>query len=110
MSLQKGNQYPMAKAANGAKSQAIREYLGKNPGANAQTVVDDLKQEGIEVSLGLAKVVKYRKKGKKASARKARKGRTMKTKGISGSESIRRYIAKHRRAKPKEIFLALKKQ
>jgi hypothetical protein len=34
----------------------------------------------------------------------------MKTKGISGSESIRRFIAKHPSAKPKEISLGLKGQ
>ena len=100
----------MAKAASGVKSLAIHDYLSKNPGANAQTIVDDLKQKGIEVSLGLAKVVKYGKKGKKALAKRAGKGSAMKGKAITGSESIRRYIAKYPSSKPKEIELGLKQE
>jgi hypothetical protein len=100
----------MAKAASGAKSLAIHDYLSKNPGANAQTIVEDLKQKGVEVSLGLAKAVKYGKKGKTVLGKRAGKGRTMKGKAITGSESIRRYIAKHPSSKPKEIELGLKQE
>jgi hypothetical protein len=100
----------MAKAASGAKSQAIQEYLSTNPGANAQTIVDDLKQKGIEVSLGLAKVVKYGKKGEKVSAKRAGMGRMMKRKAISGSEFIRQFIAKHPGSMAKEIRQGLRQQ
>ena len=51
------------------KSASIREYLAKNPDANPKRIVEDLKAKGIDVSLGLANVVKY-SSGKKAGRRK----------------------------------------
>ncbi len=98
----------MAKARSGTKSQAIQEYMAANPEANVQQIFDGLKEKGIKVSLGLAKAVKYGPKGKSVSAKGAGKGRTMKGKAITGSESIRRYIAKHPSATVKEIEKGLK--
>lgn len=103
----------MAKVERGVKSQAIQEYLASNPASGAKQIVEALKQKGVNVSFGLASAVKYGKgkKGKKVGARKAkrvtvRKGRP----AVSGSESIRQFIAKHPDSMPKEIRLGLKQQ
>ena len=62
------------KTASGVnKSQAIRDYLAKNPQSSPKTIVEDLKDQGVEVSLGLASAVKYGS-GKK-TARKKKAGR-----------------------------------
>jgi len=98
----------MAKSVHGSKSRAVRDYLATNPGANPQTVVDELKRQGIDVSFALASAIKYGKKKKKVvskgSARTAEPG----TKKVSGSESIRQYIAAHPEAKANEIVQGLK--
>jgi len=100
----------MAKFEHGSKSQAIAEYLAKNPAAGVNQIVEDLKQQGIDVSLGLAKVVKYGKKGKKRSARRAARPAAANGKSVSSSELIRRFIARHPRAMPKEIGVGLREQ
>jgi hypothetical protein len=103
----------MAKVTLGTKSQAISEYMAANPESSPQQAVEALKQKGIEVSLGLAKVVKYGKygTGEKTSAKKAK--RTAAGKGqpvVTGSESIRQFIAKNPTAGPKAIELGLNAQ
>jgi hypothetical protein len=99
----------MAKAAHGTKSQAIHEYLSTNPNANANDIVAAMKQQGIAVSFGLAKAVKYGKKGKKSAAKRAAKTPSSNGKPVvSGSESIRQFMAKHPRAMPREIEKGLK--
>src|SRR5258707_4734869 len=100
----------MATTEHGTKSQKIADYLAGNPNANVNQIVEGLKEQGVQVSLGLAKVVKYGKKGKKSSSRKARRVAAANEKPVSGSELIRRYIARHRGAMPKEIELGLKQQ
>jgi hypothetical protein len=99
----------MAKVAHGTKSQAIHEYLSTNPNANANDIVVALKQQGVAVSFGLAKAVKYGKKGKKSAARRAAKAPSSNGKPfVSGSESIRQFMAKHPGAMPTEIEEGLK--
>ena len=99
----------MAKAANGTKSQAINEYLSANPNANANDIVAAMKEKGIAVSFGLAKAVKYGKKGKKSATKRAAKAPSSKGKSVvSGSESIRQFLAKHPGAMPGEIEEGLK--
>ena len=44
------------------KSQAIRDYLAKNPNANPKAIQAGLKAKGIAVSESLASAVKYSKK------------------------------------------------
>jgi hypothetical protein len=105
----------MAKPRDGTKSQAIQEYMAANPAASPQNAVEALKQNGIEVSLGLAKVVKYGKyeKGKKKTSAKESRTRTAAVTGqpvVTGSESIRQYIAKNPTAGPNAIELGLKSQ
>jgi hypothetical protein len=100
----------MATVEHGTKSQAIAEYLAANPGAGINQIVEGLKQQGIQVSLGLAKVVKYGKKGKKSSPKKARRVAAANGKPVSGSELIRQFIARHPAAMPKEIELGLKQE
>ena len=100
----------MAKRAPGVKSQAISEYMAANQGASPQQVVEALKGQGVEVSLGLAKVIRYGKPGKKKTAVKRVK-RTVAVKAVpvvSMSESIRQFIAKNKKAGPKDIQAGLK--
>lgn len=61
-------------ATGGSKSQSIRDYLAKNPGASPKQIVADLKEQGIDVSLGLANVVKY-SAGRKGGRKKVKRGR-----------------------------------
>jgi hypothetical protein len=99
----------MSKAAHGTKSQAIHEYLSTNPSATANDIVAAMKQQGVVVSFGLAKAVKYGKKGKKTAPKRAVKAPSSNGKPVvSGSESIRQFIAKHPGAMPREIEEGLK--
>lgn len=100
----------MATAEHGTKSQAIAGYLATNPGAGINQIVEGLKEQGIQVSLGLAKAVKYAKKGKRSSSRKAGRAALANAKPVSGSELIRQFIARHPDAMPKAIELGLKQQ
>ena len=100
----------MAKSRDGSKSQAIQEYLAANKEAMPKQIVEALKDKGIEVSFGLASAVKYKKPGKKkASAKKTKRTVSVKSEpAVTGSESIRRYIAKNPAAGPKVIEAGLK--
>lgn len=102
----------MSKGRDGTKSQAISEYLAANKDANPKQIVAALKENGVQVSFGLASAVKYGTKGKKkASAKKAKRTVSTKTESkpaVSLSESIRQFIARNPKAKPKEIEAALK--
>ena len=53
----------MPKQAKLNRSQAIRDYLAKNPNANPKAIQAGLKAKGIAVSESLASAVKYSKKG-----------------------------------------------
>lgn len=57
------------KLVRGARSQAVRDYLAKNPTANVKTVVEELAKEGIKVSGALVGAIKYTK-GKKAKRKR----------------------------------------
>ncbi len=100
----------MANSRDGSKSQAISEFVAANADAKPRQIVEALKEQGIEVSLGLANKVKYGKPGKKkASARKSKRNVSAKAEtGMSMSDSIRQYIAKNRKAGPKDIQAGLK--
>ncbi len=100
----------MARGKSGSKSQAISEYLSTNKDASPNQIVEALKAMGIEVSLGLAKVVKYRKKAKKAPRKRPTVVAASNGKPMTGSESIRQYIAKHPAAGPKAIEHGLKQK
>jgi len=100
----------MARGKAGLKSQAISEYLSTNKDASPNQIVEALKAKGVEVSLGLAKVVKYGKKGKKASRKRSAVLAASNGKPMTGSASIRQFIAKHPGAGPKAIELGLKQQ
>jgi len=100
----------MAKSRDGSKSQAIQNYLAANKEAMPKQIVEALKERGVEVSLGLANKVKYGKPGRnKASAKKAKRIAAVRGEpALTGSESIRRYIAKNPAAGPKGIEAGLK--
>ncbi len=61
----------MARAKRGVRSQAIREYLSKNPKAGPKQVVEALKEKGVVVKLGLVSAVKYGT-GKRSKSRRGR--------------------------------------
>ena len=52
------------------KSQAIRDYLAKKPKAAPKEVIAALKENGVEVSVGLVSNVKYSKKRPKKAVKK----------------------------------------
>lgn len=57
------------KPERGVRSQAVRDYLKKNPKASPKDIVAGLKEQGVTVSLGLVSVIKYTKKGPKTGKR-----------------------------------------
>ena len=77
-------------AAGQSKSALIREYLAQNPDAKPKEVVEGLKARGIDVSLGLANVIKY-SSGKKTGRRKKivrRVGRPAATSNGAGALTV----------------------
>ncbi|MGQ0635177.1 MAG: hypothetical protein ACT4QC_11240 [Planctomycetaceae bacterium] len=60
----------MAKYKRGARSAAIREYLGSHPGAGIKDVIEGLKSSGMRVSVGLVSNIKYGQTGKKKGGRR----------------------------------------
>ena len=71
------------KLPRGARSQAVRDYLAKNPEAPVKQVVEALGKEGMSVSEGLVNVLKYKK---------ARKKRVLKNASSHG-DSVKQLIA-----------------
>ena len=100
----------MAKRRDGTKSQAVHEYLAANKNAGPKQIVEALKEKGIEVSFGLASAVKYGTKAKqKGSTKKTKRVAAAKAEpAVTGSDSIRQFIAKNPKAGPKEIEAGLK--
>jgi len=108
----------VAKVQHGSRSEAIRGFLKESPDASPKQIVDGLKAKGIEVSTGLASAIKYGKNEKKVKKAGAGKSAAASSSGdagsasadgsVSGSESIRQYIARFPNAKPKEILAGLK--
>jgi hypothetical protein len=61
------------KTASGVnKSQAVRDYLAKNPGATPNQIVAGLKDQGVDVSVGLASNVKYTMGKRRGKVRRRR--------------------------------------
>ena len=52
---------PLPSLERGVRSKAVRDYLAVNPKDSPQKVVAALKEQGVEVSLGLVSVIKYSK-------------------------------------------------
>jgi hypothetical protein len=48
----------------GARSQAVRDYLGEHPEASPKEIVDGLKARGIKVKVTLVNSIKYKKPAK----------------------------------------------
>jgi len=94
----------MARAKRGARSQAVRDYLKAHPQAGPKEIVDGLKSQGVTVSVGLVRGIKYR--GKRAGSRKPAKPHEP----ASMSDAIRGYLTQHPDAKPAEVRVALAKQ
>ncbi len=79
-------------AAGGSKSQAIRDYLAKNPGTSPKKIVEDLKAQGIDVSLGLANVVKYSSGRKAGRRKKVARGRSAGTRNGAGPLTMEQLV------------------
>jgi len=58
---------PLPSLERGVRSKAVRDYLAANPQDSPQKVVAALKEQGVEVSLGLVSVIKYSKGSKRSS-------------------------------------------
>ena len=100
------------KPARGERSQAVRDYLAKNPTANVKSVVEGLAAEGIKVSGALVGSIKYTK-GKKARRARRQQVRAM---AVSEGVDLQRLIAVKRLANDfgglnevKKIVAALEK-
>ncbi|MBS0262653.1 MAG: hypothetical protein JSS02_11935 [Planctomycetes bacterium] len=89
----------MASEQRGARTAAIRNYLAKHPSAGPKEIVDNLRQDGFDVSTSLVSAIKYGKMSKKAGKGLESNGPTK----ISGSEAIRRFLAENPDAGPKVI-------
>ena len=100
----------MAMSRAGTKSEAIKEYLAANKDASPKQIVEALKETGVEVSFGLASIIKYKKPGKKkTSSRKSKRTAAVKSgPAMNRSESIRQFIARNPAAGPKDIEAGLK--
>lgn len=70
-------------AREASKSQAVRDYLGKNPDAGPDQIVEDLKAQGTDVSRSLASVVKYKSRTKRKAARKTKVRRKRRARGAA---------------------------
>ncbi len=105
----------MATATEGvSRSQAIRDYMSKNAGANANQVVEGLKAEGVNVTAGLVYQVKTAGKKKRAAKRAKRKAAMAKaaasTNAAGGTKADQiREIAKGmgKRVRPRDVRAAL---
>lgn len=62
-------------AREAGKSQAVRDYLDKNPDAGPKQVVEGLAAQGINVSRALVGIVKYRSGPKRRKATRKKKVR-----------------------------------
>lgn len=90
--------------ARGVRSQAIRDYLAKNPSASPRQVAEDLRKTGVVVSEGLVNNIKY---GGKSKAKRKAGGGKRAVKGTSLSQHVRDYLAQHPNSSPKEIVNGL---
>lgn len=70
-----------SKPERGAKSQAIREYFGKNPKATVKEAHDALTAQGQKVSQALVAAIKY--KDKQTARRKGRRAKAVATGQVS---------------------------
>lgn len=59
---------PLPSLERGARSKAVRDYLAANPKDSPQKVVAALKEQGIDISLGLVSVIKYSKPRSKSGS------------------------------------------
>ena len=101
----------MAQVERGARSKAIREYLKSHSSAGPKEIVAALKEQGVEVTVGLASNIKYgrRNKARRGGGRARVAGRRGPGR-TSASEAIRGYIRQHPSAMPKEIRAGLSAQ
>jgi hypothetical protein len=61
----------MPKKAKPNKSQAVREYLQKNPGAQNKEIAEALAKEGIKITADYVSIIKSNTKKRRRRRRKA---------------------------------------
>jgi hypothetical protein len=76
-------------ARESSKSQAVRDYLAKNPDAGPKQVVEDLAAKGIKVSRSLASVVKYKSRPKRKATKKRKVRRRRMTTAVAARRTTR---------------------
>jgi hypothetical protein len=76
-------------AREAGKSQAVRDYLDKNPDAGPKQVVEGLAAQGINVSRALVGIVKYRSGPKRKATRKRKVRRRRVTRAVAAPKSTR---------------------
>lgn len=93
------------------KSQAIRNCFAANPKAKNQEVIDTLARQGITVTTGLVRTIKF-KHNKRQAARKAARSPAAvadKKPELSKTQAVRNYLKAHKKATNKEVVEALAK-
>lgn len=99
------------------RSQAIRDYLAESPKSTPKEIQEALRKRGIEVSLGLANLIRYTKPKKgRPMAKKGKPGRppaaagkaTRGGRSMNKSDAVREYLAQNPSASPVAVQQALK--
>ena len=74
--------------ARGARSQAVRDFFGKNPDAPVKAVIEALKAQGVDVSAALVGSIKYNKGAKKKTSASATKAPVATKQSAVGSNGL----------------------
>ncbi len=108
----------MAKAKKVSKTQAVKNYLKTNPDATPKVISEDLKKQGIEITVNYAGNIKSelnkQARSKKPAAKPAAKAAAAKpsapAKPVNKTQAVKEYLHEHHNAKPLEVVAALKKE
>jgi hypothetical protein len=99
-----GTAEPFAKSGGVSLSQAVREFLTQNPGADPKAIVAAMKSKGLTISLSLAYAIKFGRKGKGATKKAVGRPKA----GVTRSQAIRDFMAQNPSAGPSEIRKGLR--
>ena len=93
-----------------SKSDLVRQYLSKHPGASVGEITEGLKAEGTEISTALASKIKYGRSDNGAAKKRRgrRKGGRQAGEGGSKAEAIRQSIRRFgKRFRPRDVIADL---
>jgi hypothetical protein len=104
----------MAEKPEVNRSQAIRDYFTANPKATTQEVVDALAKQGITVTTGLVRTIRFNHNQRQAARKAANKPVTSqvmdKKPEVNKTRAVCDYLKAHKKAKNAEVVDALAKQ